>query len=50
MGGLPRIVWDGLVYGDTQIQGVVMGRHPRIVQDSLGIYLRCTGILRHRGW
>ena len=31
----------GPVYRDTQTQGLVMGRHPRMVQ--------CTGILRHRG-
>ena len=25
------------VYGDTQTQGLVVGGHPRIVQDGLGI-------------
>ena len=35
--GVSRMVWVSPVYMDTQTQGVVVGGHPRIVQDGLGI-------------
>ena len=31
------MVWVSLVYMDTQTEGIVMGGHPRIVWDGLGI-------------
>ena len=36
--GVSGMVRVSPVYGDTQTRGLVVGGHPRIVQDGLGIF------------